>query len=223
VLFLNPDARIDVESVARLASVLEGDERVGAVAPRIVADDGTLDFSLRRFPRLRSTFGRALFLHRLFPDAQWVDEVVREPAAYARPSDAEWTSGACLLVRRSALELVGGFDEGFFLYCEDTDLCRRLWDAGYSVRYEPAAEAVHEGGVSAPRTSLLGTLVASRLRYARKHAPPAVRTLERVGLAVEELLRTVVGGGGAAARRGHAAALRVALAGRPGRAARSRG
>ena len=60
-----------------------------------------------------------------------------------------------MLVRRDALEQLGGLDEGFFLYCEDMDLCRRLRDAGYDVRYEPAAVAIHEGGASAPRASLL--------------------------------------------------------------------
>ena len=126
---------------------------IGIVGPMIRADDGSLDFSQRRFPRLRSTFARALFVHRLLPHAIWTDEMIRDHGLYERARSAEWLSGACLLVRRETLEVLTGWDEGFFLYCEDKDLCKRAWAAGYSVRYEPTAKCVHVGGASAPRDS----------------------------------------------------------------------
>ena len=137
LLFLNPDARIDADSLAALRASLDSVPAAGLAAPRIIAEDGSLAWSLRRFPRHRSTFAQALFLHRLRPLAAWSDELVRDPAAYERPGAPDWVSGACMLVRRSAFEAVGGFDEDFFLYCEDTDLCRRLWEAGHSVRFDP--------------------------------------------------------------------------------------
>ena len=84
-----------------LVDAMEADARIGAVAPRIVEPDGSLDYSLRRFPRLRSSFAQALFLHRVFPEATWVDEVIRDPAAYERPHAVEWVSGACFAVRRT--------------------------------------------------------------------------------------------------------------------------
>src|SRR2546423_12769580 len=82
VLFLNPDAQIETESVIRLAEASARHPRAGAVAPRILHPDGRLDFSLRRFPRLRSTFARALFVHRLLPHVPWTDEVGRGPVGY---------------------------------------------------------------------------------------------------------------------------------------------
>lgn len=154
VLFLNPDARIEVAAIERLVGVMEND-RVGAAAPRIREPDGSLDFSLRRFPRLRSTYAQALFLHRLVPNAPWVDEVIREPSVYDRSGTVEWVSGACVLVRRTVLEELGGLDERFFHYSEDMDLCARIWKAGYEIRYVPEAVAEHEGGASAPRHGLL--------------------------------------------------------------------
>jgi GT2 family glycosyltransferase len=202
VLFLNPDARIDEASVRRLATVA-GEDGVGAVAPRIVDPDGALDYSLRRFPRLRSTYAQALFLHRLAPTATWTDEVERDERAYDEPAAADWVSGACVLVPRGLLERLGGFDEGFFLYCEDIDLCRRIRDLGFDVRYEPEAVAVHEGGASMPRAALLPVLAASRVRYARKHQPAHVAVLERAGVAVGALTHAVVTRGGNDARRGH--------------------
>jgi GT2 family glycosyltransferase len=210
VLFLNPDAHIDADAVQRLAAVAE-DPAAGAVAPRILEADGTLDYSLRRFPRLRSTYAQALFLHRLFPRAEWTDELVRDETAYGEPATPEWVSGACVLVRREVLELVGGMDEGFFLYCEDLDLCRRIRSAGFEVRYEPAATAVHVGGASAPRASLLPVLAASRARYAQKHQPGHVALFERLGIALGALTHVVVSRGGRATRRGYLSAVAAAL------------
>jgi N-acetylglucosaminyl-diphospho-decaprenol L-rhamnosyltransferase len=202
VLFLNPDATLDPDALQRLVAVAESSPAVGAVAPRIVEPDGTLDYSLRRFPRLRSTYAQAFFLHRLFPLAPWSDELVRDALQYDRPGLPEWASGACLLVRRTALERLDGLDEGFFLYCEDLDLCRRLRALGLELRYEPAAVAVHEGGASAPRAALLPVLAASRVRYARKHQTRAIALAERLGIAAGALTHAVVSRGGPAARRG---------------------
>ncbi len=214
VLFLNPDATIDTPSLERLAGAAR-DPRVGAAAPRIVEADGALDFSMRRFPRLRTTYAQALFLHRLFPHAEWSDELVRDQTAYSRASSPEWVSGACVLLKRDLLERVGGFDEGFFLYCEDIDLCRRVHDAGFEIRFEPDAVVTHSGGASAPRAQLLPVLAASRIRYARKHRSRVVALLERAGVVLGAVTHAAVARGGRAARRGHARAVVQAL--RPGR------
>ena len=214
VLFLNPDARIDRASLDELVRLLEGSPEVGAVAPCVVHDDGSLDFSLRRYPRLRSTYAQALFLHRVFPRARWTDELVREPEAYERPGSPDWVSGAAIMVRRSVLEEIGGFDEGFFMYCEDIDLCKRVWGA-HELRYVPAARVTHLGGASAPRASLLPVLAASRIRYAEKHRSRAYALLERLGVALGALTHIVAARGGRAARAGHARSLRLALS-KPG-------
>jgi N-acetylglucosaminyl-diphospho-decaprenol L-rhamnosyltransferase len=211
VLFLNPDARIDRDALEQLVVLLERKPGAGAAAPKIHHADGTLDFSLRRFPRLRSTYARALFLHRLFPDATWTDELVREPGAYTRPGSPEWASGACLLLRRTVLEELDGLDEGFFMYCEDIDLCRRLRDGGHELLYEPGAVVSHVGGASAPRASLLPVLAESRLRYAHKHWNSTAALVERLGVALEALTHVAVTSGGRAARAGHARALLLAV------------
>jgi N-acetylglucosaminyl-diphospho-decaprenol L-rhamnosyltransferase len=203
VLFLNPDATIDPDSLQRLADALAASPSVGAVAPKIVESDGSLDFSQRRFPRLRTTYAQALFLHRVFPQATWSDELVRDPGAYERPGSPDWASGACLLVRRTVLEQLDGLDDGFFLYCEDLDLCRRIREAGLDVHFEPEAVVVHEGGASAPRAALLPVLAASRVRYAKKHQPGRMAFLEQVGVALGALTHAVVTRGGREARRGH--------------------
>lgn len=214
VLFLNPDASIDEASLARLARALDEAPGAGIVAPKIL-EGGSLAFSQRRFPRLRSTYARALFLHRLFPTAAWADEHVRDEGSYSRAGSPEWVSGACMLVRRSLLEELDGFDEGFLLYCEDKDLCRRARDHGYDIRYEPGAVVRHHGGASAPRASLLPVLATSRVRYARKHFSPLAAFLERLGLGLLAVTHMLVTRRGRCSRAGHASSLLASLGLRP--------
>jgi N-acetylglucosaminyl-diphospho-decaprenol L-rhamnosyltransferase len=211
VLFLNPDARLDVSALRQLVHTIDSNDGIGVTAPLIVGEDGALHHSLRRFARLRSTYARAFFVHRLLPNAEWTDELVHDRDAYEHPGSPEWVSGACMLVRRTALEHVGGWDERFFLYREDMDLCRRIRAAGWDVRFEPGARCMHVGGASAPRTALYPVLAESRVRYARKHARRPAQALERVGVGLEALTHSLVGRGGPPARAGHARAfLRVA-------------
>jgi len=209
VLFLNPDASIDPLDVRQLAAILEQRDEVGIVAPRIVRADGATHYSIRREPRVASSFSQALFLHRLFPRAEWTDEVVRRPAAYEEPGCHEWVSGACLMIRRSTLERLGGWDEGYFLYCEDTDLCVRVRSLGLCVAYEPSTVARHVGGASAPRSATLPVLAASRVRYASRHRGRTATLLERLAIGLGSGPRALVGP--RSARKGHRLALRVAM------------
>jgi N-acetylglucosaminyl-diphospho-decaprenol L-rhamnosyltransferase len=217
VLFLNPDARIDPTSLSRLLDALGEDATAAAAGPRIVDDNGVLAYSQRRFPRVRSTYAQVLFLHHLFPESSWADEIVRDETLYAARQEPQWISGACILVRRSALERIGGWDETFFMYCEDTDLCRRLWDKGLRVLFVPAAVVAHSGGASAPRIVMLPQLAWSRVLYARKHSNALVAIVERVGIALDSALRIIVVRGGLAVRIGHAHAFWRVCTGRSAR------
>jgi GT2 family glycosyltransferase len=211
VLFLNPDAQITAESLLALVDVLESRPRAAVVTPRIVGEDGALNYSLRRFPRLRSTYAQALFLHKLAPTASWADEIIRAPEAYERAGTHEWASGACLLVRRSVLEQIAGWDDRYFFYCEDIDLCKRVHDVGFEIHYAPDALATHVGGGSAPRAAMLPHLAASRLRYASTHRSRLGALSERCGIALEAATHMLVSRGGRSARAGHARSLRVAV------------
>jgi N-acetylglucosaminyl-diphospho-decaprenol L-rhamnosyltransferase len=209
VLFVNPDARVRPADLRRMAEVLEREPDVGLLGPRIVDADGEVVPSMRRFQRVGSTWATALFLHRLFRRAAWANEIVRDPAAYGRPAYPEWLSGACLLARRTVLESVQGFDEGFFLYGEDMDLCARVRAAGYRIRFEPTASVFHEGGRSAPRTGLYAVLARSRIRFARRHSGIVAFVLQHVGLAVGAMTHIAVSARRPDHRRGHIAALRA--------------
>jgi GT2 family glycosyltransferase len=132
---------------------------------------------------------------------------------YDSPGTPDWVSGACMLVRRDAFAAVGGFDEDFFLYCEDTDLCRRLRDAGHDIRYEPGAGVRHVGGASSDTGQTRAIAARSRVRYARKHLRPPAARIETLGVALGEATHAAASLARPAARRGHVAALRAALRG----------
>jgi N-acetylglucosaminyl-diphospho-decaprenol L-rhamnosyltransferase len=210
VLFLNPDAQIDAAALDALRAVLDADPRAAIAGPRILEDDGSPAPSVRRFPRLRTAVGQALFLHRLVP--AW-DELIHDPAAYAVAREVDWVSGACMLLRRDVLAALGGMDERFFLYCEDTDVCARAWAAGHTVRYTPAATARHVGGVSGDRSGLRPVLTASRIAYARKHSSRPMAALEAAVIVLGEGLHALAKLHRPDARRGHVAALRTAITG----------
>jgi len=218
VLLLNPDAQIDAANVAALVGALNADPSLAGVGPRTVDDFGGLIFTQRRFPRLRSTYAQCLFLHRAAPGATWADEKMRDLDAYDRPGTPEWISGCCVLLRRDALASVGGLDEGFFLYLEETDLFKRLTTAGWRVGYEPRATASHVGYQSADRNATEPILAASRVRYARKHHGRLVAVLEAAAVTMGAFARAAVWIRRPARARGHLLAARAAL-----RAGRSTG
>jgi N-acetylglucosaminyl-diphospho-decaprenol L-rhamnosyltransferase len=208
VLLLNPDARLDAQGLDALVAVLDREPEVALVGPRLLDDDGRLVLSQRVFPNLRTAFGQALFAHRLLPRTGWTDDLVFDRDAYARPGSPDWVSGACMVIRRAALAPLGGLDEGFFLYCEETDLCRRLRQAGHDIRFEPRATVRHTGGASAPRSELLWVHARSRLRYGRKHRRRAAARVEALAIVLEAATHAVVNLYRPRVARGHVRVLR---------------
>ncbi|MFZ4843535.1 glycosyltransferase family 2 protein [Mycetocola saprophilus] len=147
VLISNPDVRLNADTLPALVDWLDTHRDCGAVAPQILNEDGTVYPSARSIPSLRNGVGHALFA-RFWPDNPW-SRHYRADADYGdTPRDAGWLSGACLLVRRSTFEKLGGFDEGFFMYFEDVDLGYRLGLDGWASTYLPTVSATHTGGTS---------------------------------------------------------------------------
>lgn len=209
VLLLNPDARLDRAALDALLAVLDREPAVALVGPRQLDDDGGLLLSQRSFPRLRTAFAKALFVHRVLPRTGWTDDLVYDRAAYERPGSPDWISGSCLLGRRALLAPPDGLDEGFFLYCEEADLCRRLRAAGHEIRFEPAATIHHRGGASAPRSELLWIHARSRLRYGRKHRHPVAARVEAIAIVLEAATHALVNVYRPPVARGHIRTLRA--------------
>ena len=165
VLVCNPDVVLDVGALGALSRVLAEEPDCAVVGPRIDNPDGTRYPSARSFPSLTVAAGHAL-LGPFAPANRWSRRYHSGgglssqggPAGGSTSGtgggevfEADWVSGACFLARTSALRSVGGFDEGYFMYAEDVDLCWRLRRAGWRVCYAPAARVVHHQGLSTSR------------------------------------------------------------------------
>jgi len=151
ILFINPDCIVQPGSVERLITVLEQHPDMGMVGPMILNPDGSEQVGARRTtPTPGRAFIKAFGLSRvaavwpgLFKDFNLQNEPVP-----TQPTDVDAISGACMLVRRTAIDQVGLFDEGYFMHCEDLDWCMRFRLAGWRVLFVPDAVVMHEKGVS---------------------------------------------------------------------------
>ena len=167
ILVLNPDVRLQPGSVPEMLRALAL-PRVGVVAPKILEVDGSVSRSLRREPTLGRASGLGLTRLPAF------SEYVTAAAAYQRAHPVDWALGAVLLLRRECYDELGGWDESFFLYSEETDFCLRARDAGWRTRFVPEATVVHHGGGSGRSDATHVMQVVNRVRlYARRHSTPA--------------------------------------------------
>lgn len=179
ILVLNSDCELAPGALGAMLRTLDADPGLGAVFARLVNGDGTLQPSVHEaLPTPWSYAGDVLFLSPLLYALYRAPRLARvllrgTRARHARARDVAWAGAACVLVRRKAFEAVDGFDERFFMYMEDVDLCARLGAAGFRLRFLPEAVAVHHWGVSAARseTSVLRHAYASRIAYFDKHFP----------------------------------------------------
>lgn len=194
VLFLNPDAALldGPAALTALVDELERDASLGAVAPALVGD-GQETFQLRRLPTLGSLAREAFLLNRLFPQngglrrERYLDR--RRDEAF----DVEQPAAAALLVKRSVLRQVGGFDPAFVpAWFEDVDLCARILAAGHRIRYVPAARATHVGGTtmrSLPYRDFLPLYTRNLFRYLSRAFGGEARGMARLVVGAGALLR----------------------------------
>ncbi|HVM67725.1 MAG TPA: glycosyltransferase family 2 protein [Acidimicrobiales bacterium] len=202
VIVANPDLVVRAGTAPALAAALASDPRLGVVGPRIDRPDGTRYPSARAFPSLLDALGHG-FAGLVTTDNPWSRRYLRTGAEEAGPSD--WVSGAFFAARREAWDAVGGFDEGYFMFMEDVDLCWRLRRAGWGVAYEPAGLVTHLEGASR---------AAAPYRMILAHHRSLLRYGWRTGSWGERLLLPVVAVG-LAVRGAIMAARAAALTGHP--------
>lgn len=179
LLLLNPDTVIEPELLQILTERLDTNLDVAVVGPRVLNADGTIQPSARRFPDFTTGVGgRMSWLTRFAPN-NWFSRRNLRWSSASEPVEVDWVSGACMMIRRSAFEAVGGMDERFFLYWEDADLCRRLRTAGHRTMFVPTVSAVH-AGARGSRHAAARSLVAfhrSAFRYYWKHGGVLARLM----------------------------------------------
>jgi GT2 family glycosyltransferase len=154
-LLVNPDCLVKPGALEAFRRCLAADARVGLLGGLVRNPDGSEQRGCRRdLPRLGSSLARSLGLSRLFGRRAWTDFDHTGGVLPVMPIRVGAVSGAFMYLRAEALAATGPFDEGYFLHCEDLDICRRMADRGWDVMFVPGAEAVHFQGSSSRRTPL---------------------------------------------------------------------
>jgi N-acetylglucosaminyl-diphospho-decaprenol L-rhamnosyltransferase len=144
----NPDLIVEPAAIKTLVAALDADADLGLVGPRIDNLDGTLYPSARTFPHLFDAVGHAFF-GLIAPNNRFTRRYRLLDWDHKSARRVDWVSGACFAIRRDVFTQLGGFNEDYFMYLEDVDICKRAWDLGVAVGYEPDALVTHVQGVSA--------------------------------------------------------------------------
>jgi N-acetylglucosaminyl-diphospho-decaprenol L-rhamnosyltransferase len=170
VLLLNADAILKAGALDALEASLEAHPQAAVIGALVRNSDGTVQPTRRAFPSL----GQAA-LHGIVgifrPSNRATRAYVLADETFDEATKVDWIAGTAMAVRRDAFEAVGGFDEAFFFFVEDVDLCKRLSDAGYEVWFEPGAEVVHRWGGAWSQRPLRFIWMHHRnlFRYVYKH------------------------------------------------------
>lgn len=187
---MNADAVLAPDTIVTLRRFLESHDGWALVGPRLFSFAGAPQASCKRFPTLGFALAEVVGLHSLLPRNLWI----RRFYYHDRDPDAagcvDSVSGAVMFIRGEAFRKVRGFDEGFWMYFEETDLCRRLADAGYRVGYCPSARATHFHGASTLQTSVRQIdYYLSYVRFFGKHQGRKAAWSLATGIAVGTVLR----------------------------------
>lgn len=183
-LLLNPDAELQNGALSTLIRYAEEHPDAGVVGPRLLNSDGSSQSSRRRFPTLATAFIESTVIQRWMPDHPVLRRYYVLDREDGNVQETDWLVGACLLVRASAVAEVGFLDEGYFMYSEETDWCRRFARVGWKTVYHPEARVIHHGGQSADQ-DLFHRHVRfqySKCRYLEKHHGGIVAQALRVHL-----------------------------------------
>lgn len=179
LLFLNSDTTMKDESAAEMVTFLDSNSDVAAVGGTLENIDGTTSESYGTFFNLFSVF-RMLFLKR-------------KQAVLRKASEVDWVSGGFMLIRRSEFERVGGFDEHFFMYLEDMELCFRLKQYGRKVFFLPTAKVLHAGQGSSNRSFAILHIYRGLLYFYQKHKPAWQYTSVKTMLQIKAGIGIIVG------------------------------
>lgn len=191
LLLLNSDTLVHLNAVTALAHYIDMNSQVAAVGPRLLNEDGTLQISAFRTPTLLNEFWRLLNLDRLMAFSQYPHKFFEAN----QPRSVEVLNGACILIRADVVRRIGLFDEDFFMYSEEVDLCERIRRNQWSLSWEPKAEVTHLGGKSTSQVAetMFLELYRNKIKFFKKNRGKSQAFFYKIILAIAAILR-IVGG-----------------------------
>ena len=145
LLFINPDTIMIEDAVEAMLGYIRSDSSIGILGPKVLNQDQTIQFSCRKFPTVWSgLFNRYSLMTRLFPNNRYSKDYLMLDYDHNSICSVDWVSGCCMMMSESTLKKTGGFDENYFLFIEDVDLCRVIKEQGLRVVYFPNAKIFHK-------------------------------------------------------------------------------
>ena len=183
IFLLNPDTEVVDDALGTMVTFADVHSDVGIIGPQLLDPDGSVQSSRRRFPTLATAFFESTWLTHYAPRS-----LLRHYQMLDTPDnatqDVDWVDGAAFMARRKAVEQVGLMDEGFFMYSEELDWCRRFRETGWRVVYLPAARIVHHRGKSSEQVVAASHIhfQTSKVRYFRKYHGRTVAEMLRLFL-----------------------------------------
>lgn len=173
LLIINPDAALLPGAIDVMLKRMDSDPKIGIIGPRTQNPDGSLYPSVRKFPSLVDGIGHAI-LGPIWKGNPFTSRYRMINSDHDVFSEVDWVSGACMFTRRSVFDQINGFDDDYWMYMEDVDLCYRTHQAGYKVVYDPEAKIVHAQGTATTKTARRFIFTKAHhnsvLMYQRKHA-----------------------------------------------------
>ena len=187
-LVLNPDMRVVTGSIRALRNRMALSQ-AAVVVPLLLDEDGTVYPSLRREPSLSRAIGDALLGSKVPGRPGWLSEMDLDSESYVHAHKVDWATGAALLIRSDINELVGDWEESYFLYSEETDFLHRVRGVGAEVWFEPRARMMHCRGGSGTSPALDALMATNRIRYIRKFHPGRYALAFRAAVVLSAFLR----------------------------------
>ncbi len=190
LLLLNPDTHVKDEAIPQMLSFMNAHAEAGVVGAQLLNSDGSKQNSIANFPSLATELVNKSLLRWLFPE-----KFPGKETDYPGPVEVDSVIGACMLVRREAMEQVGLLDEEFFLFLEETDWCSRMKKAGWKIYHIPQAEVLHFQGKSAEAEKGKARIeyYRSRYHYFRKNRGSFQFSVLLIGLIIKLLVELVFG------------------------------
>lgn len=162
LLILNPDTELHNEALVKMFNYLENNSQTaGLVGPKLIYPDGQRQISCYRYPNIMMPLFRRTIIGKLKP--QYLDYYLMKDFDLNQPQEVDWLMGSCLMLTKDLFERLKGFDQRFFMYFEDTDLCRRITSSGLKVIYLPEALVIHYHGRASAKKHWLWALISNHM------------------------------------------------------------
>ena len=192
ILLLNPDTIVKENALQLMLKVLEVDKTIGLVGPMLRFPNGDIQSSRRRFPTILTGLFESTWFESVAPKNVLASYYMTDQPN-DQPCEADWVMGAAMLATRDAVAKTGGMDEGYFMYSEELDWCKRIKAAGYKIFWLPTAEIVHYQGASSDQASTFRHINFNRakLRYFRKYHGVFASGLIRITLLTNFLIQMI--------------------------------